>query len=102
MAGNAHWQNFLRLKFRAIILESPGGQILWISRFHAYDHVAVPRPGVLTVEFAGPRRVIGMRMIPSQQVQSTLGCSAFGSAKIFRRNRKAIARRIVSPVDQRK
>src|SRR5579871_2768016 len=61
---NSRRPNIFRYKFGAIILELPGSQILWNTLVHTYDHVAVPRPGVLAVEFAGPRRMVRVRMIP--------------------------------------
>jgi len=69
---------------------------------HTYDHVAIPGPGMLAIVFAGLGRMIGMGMIPANQVQSLLFGGALGGAKIVGGNRKAIPRGIVAPIREGK
>ncbi len=69
---------------------------------HADDDVAVPRPGVIAVIFAGPRRMVGMRMIPADDFEALLACRLFRRKNVLRSHRKTIARGIVAAVDERK
>src|SRR5258708_12864543 len=62
----------LRRIFLSVVIQSPRGHFRRRSAHHADDHVAVPRPGVLAVKRAGPRRMIGMRMIPAEDFQAPL------------------------------
>src|ERR1700730_11481444 len=94
--------NSLGRKFRAIIVQTPGGHVLGRAVLHADDDVAVPRPGVVAVIFARPGRRVGMRMIPADHFESLLARRLFRRKNVFRGHRKAVARRIVSSIDERK
>src|ERR1041384_2730565 len=52
-----------RRKRMAIIVQTPRSHILRRAIVHADDDVAIPRPGVILIELAGPRGMIRMRMI---------------------------------------
>lgn len=56
---------------------------------------------MLPIKFTGPGRMIRVRMIPPQQIKSTLGGCTLSRAEIVRRNREPVAGGIVPPVDQR-
>src|SRR3981081_72681 len=46
--------------------------------------------------------MVGMRMIPSDHFQALLACGFFGFKNVLGGHRKAVARRIVAPIDERK
>src|SRR5258708_3155523 len=46
--------------------------------------------------------MVGMRMIPADHFKALLACRFFRRANILRGHRKAVARRIVAPIDERK
>src|SRR5882762_181500 len=90
-----------RRKFLAIVIQSPGGHFLRRAVLHAHDDVAVPRPRVIPIELARPRRMVRMRMIPANDVHTALARRFLRSHDVFGSDRKTVARRIVSPIDQR-
>src|SRR5882762_4191553 len=47
---------------RTVVRQPPRKHFPRLASGHGNDHVAVPRPRMLAIEFAGPRRMIGMRM----------------------------------------
>jgi hypothetical protein len=86
---------------RAVVGEKPGSHIAGLAAGHAHDYIAVPGPSMLAIIFAGLGRMIGMGMIPADEVQSLIFGSALGGAKILGRNGKTIARRVVAPISKR-
>src|ERR1700747_2975472 len=54
----------------AVVCEVPGGHFLGLAVGDTDDDVAVPGPSVLTVVLAGARGVIGMGVIPANQLQA--------------------------------
>src|SRR6266705_2000044 len=58
-----------RRKALTIIVQAPGGHVLRRAMVHADDDIAVPRPGMIAVIVAGPRRMIRMRMVPAYHFQ---------------------------------
>src|SRR5882672_4759688 len=70
-------------KLLPIIIQSPGCHLLRRPVLHAHDNVAVPRPGVISVKLAGPRRMIRMRMIPANDVQPMLARLFFRGQHVF-------------------
>ena len=95
-------ENFFRLEARAVIGKTPASQLARLTRGDAHNDVAIPRPGVLAVKFAGPRWMVWMRVIPSDQLEILLRSCALGGTKILRGNRKTVARRILAAVDEGK
>src|SRR6266581_864458 len=94
--------NPLGRKLGAIIVQTPGGHVLWRAILHADDNVAIPRPGMITVIFARPCRMVGMGMIPADHFKALLTCRLFRCQYVFRSHGKSVARRIVAPIDERK
>src|SRR5882672_8924780 len=88
-------------KLLPIIIQSPGCHLLRRPVLHAHDNVAVPRPSMISIELAGPCRMIRMRMIPAHDVEPMRACLFFRSHDVFRSYRKTITRRIVAAIDQR-
>src|SRR5882672_7387470 len=96
----ANFDSFGR-KLLPIIIQSPGRHFLRRAVLHAHDDVAVPRPRVIPIELARPRRVVRMRMIPAHDIHTTLARRFLRSHDVFGSDRKTITRRIVAPVEQR-
>src|SRR6266446_1550448 len=94
--------NPFRRKLLAVVVQTPRSHVLGRAVLHAHDDVAVPRPGVIAVIFAWPRRMVWMRMIPADHFEALVACRFFCRHNVFGGHRKAVARRIVSPVDERK
>src|SRR5260370_32684582 len=46
--------------------------------------------------------MVRMRMMPADHFEALLACRLFRSANVLRGHREAVARRIVSPIDERK
>src|SRR6266850_229020 len=88
-------------KFLPVVIQSPGGHLLRCTVLHAHDDVAVPRPRVIPIELARPRRMVRMRMIPAHDVHIVRARLFFRSHDVFGSDGKAVTRRIVPPVDQR-
>src|SRR6266850_7384992 len=88
-------------KLLPVVIQSPGRHFLRCAVLHAHDDVAVPRPRVIAIELARPRRMVRMRMIPANDVQPMAARLFLRSHDIFGSHRKAVSRRIVSPIDQR-
>src|SRR6266404_2875041 len=59
-------------KLLPIVIQSPGGHLLRRPVLHADDDVAVPRPRMIAIELARRRRMVGSRMIPANDVHTTL------------------------------
>src|SRR5258708_32624160 len=57
---------------------------------------------MIAVILARPRRMVGMRMIPADHFKALLACCLFRRANVLGGHRETVARRIVSPVDERK
>src|SRR5215475_1873087 len=93
--------NRLRRKLRPIVLQPPRSHLLRLALGNAHDDVAVPRPRMITVVLARPRRMIWMRVIPADNVKSLLARSLFRFNHVLRSHRKTVSRRIVAPVDHR-
>src|SRR5260370_16835158 len=94
--------NPLGRKLHAVIVQPPGSDVLRRAVMHADDDVAIPRPGVVAVIFAWARRMVGMRMIPSDHFETLLASGLFRRQDVYRGHRKAVTRRIVTPIDERK
>ena len=67
----------------------------------ADDDVAVPGPGVVVIELAGRGWMIGMRVIPADDVDALFASGFFGVANVFGCDRETVARRIVAAIDER-
>ena len=93
--------NIFALKIAAIVGEPPGSHFFRNFVGHAYDNVAVPRPGMIAIVLAGTRRMIRMRMIPSDDFQTLVGCCFLGVQDVLAGDRKAISRRIITAIYQR-
>src|SRR5258708_33032330 len=52
----------------AIVTQTPRRHVLRLAVGHTYDHIAIPRPGMLAIILAGLRRMIGVRRIPADYV----------------------------------
>src|SRR5216684_4307047 len=50
--------NPFRRKLLAVVVQTPRSHVLGRAVLHAHDNVAVPRPGVIAVIFAWPRRIV--------------------------------------------
>src|SRR6266852_175798 len=96
----ANFDSFGR-KLLPIVIQSPRRHLLRRAGLHADDDVAVPRPCVIPIELARPRRMVRMRMIPANNVHTALARGFFRSHDVFGSDRKTVTRRIVPPVDQR-
>src|SRR5882672_6895818 len=70
-------------KFLPIVIQPPGGHLLRRAVLHAHDYVAIPLPGVISVEVAGPRRMVRMRMIPAHDVHIARACRFLRSHYVF-------------------
>src|SRR5260370_24986066 len=87
-------------KLGAVFVQTPGSHVRRSAVGHADDNVAIPGPSVIAVILAGPRRMVGMRMIPADDFK------ALGAGRFFRRENvlggdgKTVARRIVAPIDE--
>src|SRR5260370_2235017 len=57
---------------------------------------------MIAVILARPRRMVGMRLIPGEHFKALLAWCLFRRANALGGHRKTVARRIVSPVDERK
>src|SRR5579862_3330281 len=57
---------------------------------------------MLAIELAGPRGMVGVRMIPAYDVEPVLARGFLRFQYVLGGHRKAIARRILAPIDQRK
>src|SRR5690242_4831545 len=91
-----------RRKLAAIVAETPGSHVLRHALLNTDDHVAVPRPGVVAIVHARLRGVVGMRVIPADDVQSLLARFLICDDYIFRAYGKAIPRRVVAAIHKRK
>src|SRR6266403_748039 len=94
--------NSLGRKPLAVVVQTPGGHVLRRAVLHAHDDVAVPRPRVVAVIFAWPRRMVGMRMVPADHFKTLLARRFFRCQDVLGSHGKAVARRIVPPIDKRK
>src|SRR5713226_3810740 len=101
-SSHPHDLNLLLRESRSILRKLPGAHFLRSAFFHAHDNIAVPRPGVLAIILAGPRWMVGVRMIPADHFQPVHLCpSFFCLAHIICGYRKTVARRILAPIDER-
>ena len=57
---------------------------------------------MVLIELAGLGRVIGMRVIPADDVDAFFAGGFFGVADVVGGHRETVARRIVAAIDQRK
>src|ERR1700687_262962 len=93
-------RNFLTSIFRTVIAQPPGRHFCRLTFGHAHNDVAVPRPSMLAVILAPPRRVIRMWMIPAHNVQFFLPRRFLSVAHVFGGDRKAVVRGIFAAVHQ--
>ena len=93
--------DLFRVVCGAIVVQAPRCGIARLALLNAYDDVAIPRPRVLTVVFARPRRRIGMRMIPPDQLEFLLSRRLFREADIVGGHLESVPRLIVPPIGQR-
>ena len=73
--------NRLRVVGGAIVAQAPGRHFARLAGLHADDDVAVPRPGVLAIEFAGARRSVRMRVIPAEQLDALFARGFLGESR---------------------
>src|SRR5271166_5860586 len=73
----------------AIVLQSPRCHLLRLSGLHAHDYVAVPRPSMFAIVFAWPRRMIRMRVVPANQVETVSPGGFLCIARVFGSHEKA-------------
>ena len=62
----------------AVVGEAPAGHVFGAAVGDADDDVAVPGPGVVAIELARLGWMIGMRVIPADDVDSLFAGSFFG------------------------
>src|SRR5215469_14741235 len=92
----------LRRVVLPVVVQPPRTHFRRPAAHYADDDVAVPGPGVFTVELARLRGVVGMRVIPSHHVEPLPARSLFRFEHIFCGDREAIAGRIVAAIHERK
>src|SRR5207248_11676994 len=83
----------------ASVTQATRSHILRRAFVHADDDVAIPWPGVILIVLARSRWMIRMRMIPPDDLQPLGLRCLVGFQHIFCGHRKAVARRIVAPVN---
>src|SRR5437773_11743743 len=66
----------------AVVGQAPGGHLLRRAFLLAHDDVAVPRPGMIAVILAGARRMVRVRMIPADNIESVLARGFFGAPHV--------------------
>src|SRR5579885_2864820 len=74
----------------AVVIEPPRGHLTRQTPLHRYDDVAVPRPGVLAVKFAGFCRMVRVRMVPADHLEILFPCRRFRGSHVFCRHGKAV------------
>src|SRR5215471_11102225 len=76
-------RNFLARVIRPVVAQSPGSHLLRPAVGHPDDDVAIPGPGMLAIILARTRRMIGVGMIPAQQVKPLFARSRFRGTHIL-------------------
>src|SRR6201996_6469448 len=85
----------------AVVGEAPACHFFGFTVGDADDDVAVPGPGGVLIELAGLGWMIGVRVIPADDVYSLFACVFFGVAHVFGRDGETVAWRIVAAIDER-
>src|ERR1700722_17354444 len=89
----------LRSELGAAVGGAPAGDIFGATVGDADDDVAVPGPCVGLIELARPGWMIGVRVIPADDVDSLFARSFLGVANVFGCDGEAITRGVVAPID---
>src|SRR5712664_2193594 len=100
-SSHPHDLNLLLRESRPILRKLPGAHFLRSAFFHAHDNIAVPRPRVLAIIFAGARWMVGVRMIPAHYLAPLFACGSLDIYDFFGDHRETVARRILAPIDER-
>src|ERR1700728_1102503 len=85
----------------AVVVQAPRCGIARLAFLDAHDDVAIPRPGMIAVVFAGTCGRIGMRMIPPDQLQFLLAGRLFRRTDVVGGPLEPVSRRIVPPIGER-
>src|SRR5439155_14410997 len=85
----------------AIVREDPALQLPGVAAGDAHDHIRQPRPGVLPVERRRGGRVVGVRMVHADHLESVALQPLLGALERPGINEVAVARRVGSLVHER-
>src|SRR5579885_2799351 len=69
--------DLLRRVALAVVIKPPRSHLTRETSLHRYDEVAVPRPGVQAVKFAGFCRMVRVGMVPADNLEVLFACQRF-------------------------